>query len=331
MGYQYEDQEEEQEMNPLELLNALFNETLGNIEDAFEGGIFDEEDMQIAKAELFQDYQAELAGLMDLDLDFEDEEEYEYEDELVGAYGANNSDVANFSSTSTFGAAVLELAEYEYEDALDVIEDICEVSGHDFDTVVALLEGQFAPDDELATAIAGLFESLADEDVLDAYVAAVEDTQYQALGGEYDDEDEYEDEEDEVVEELAYSVGNLDDRLANFEASQAVNMHLAAQERRASQGIEEGWLTPHSYTRLFGDFASAEEQVASFSQVAAANGQDLNGMLFAIEYALDMAETAGPVASFGMYVEQALSPAESAQARQIEQQARLNYQHYKDA
>lgn len=327
------------EVDLLDDTYQLFLSTMDNIRAAVEGGLLSEDEGRIKQAEAVEEYKARIAAALDVD-----ELEYDDEDEDASYSYGDDFNIANFEAGSNFGQAVLELAKEEYEDPLDALVDIADEYGLTDEQVVGLINGAYAPDAELAQAIGSFFETTAeDEDAYIGLMVLAQEAQEEILEGgegdddEYygydddDDEDEYDDEGDNEDEEASYKLAELEDKIANFEAASIIDATLSEFESEAERGFREGWLTPKVKRVLMGNFRSAQERLANFSETCDVNQITPEMQLYAIDYALKTLEAAGPIAKFGAYVEEDIDDDSRSVELAAEQQARLNFQLMKES
>lgn len=309
-------------------LNKLLEQTTSNIEAAFEAGQLDESEYVTFMEQANSDYADALNTLTEQTLPM---------------------DEALFSNG--FGAALLELIDTEYEDANDALADIYEATGVEADDVLDLIEGEAVPTPELAETLAAMFEqTYANPEIADEFLGLAEEAVEDAYGEE-DEEVEGEDEElyyedEDEDEEIGYSyasqapdmaefaytdarVAELENTLAEFQLANAVKDELAALERKAEEGLQNGWLPPVAYEALLGNFNREDDRVAAFSAACGQNQIDPATQLFGINYALEVFERCGPMMQFGAYVEEDIDPREVEAANMIEDTAVLNFQLWK--
>jgi len=261
------------------------------------------------------------------------------------------SNNAEFSAPATlFGEALIHLIDDHYEDAEEAISDLQEVTGLSEDDVLDLIEGLAVPDEELTSAIGSMFELTAEnedsfEDLLDVaslsrqdaygydpvYEELEDEDEIEAVDEEDEEEDEYEDEDEEAQYSAIDSrYAALENKIVEFELEKEVKTALANIERKANQGVQEGWLPPVAHRALLGSFEREEDRLAKFSELCDANGVDLNTQLVAFEFALKVFEHCGPMVQFGQVIQEDLDPRQAEFQSNLEDQAVLNFQLWKE-
>lgn len=266
--------EQSDDLTPVQYYSSLYEEVIQNLDNAVEAGIMDEETAQAHKVQALSDLYEKLLESEDIDVDTLEQVYGDLE------YSADDSDVAEFSVGTRFGAALLELGEAAgYEDLESLISDIAEITENDVDDIAGLITGDTEPTDELAAYLGRCFE--LDEDLTtDLRLAAME-----ARGETLED---YET-EDESNPEAEYSeVSALQDRLAEFEQNQAIRDSLSELELKAKEVMP-----PAALRVMFGDFQLESDRVAAFSQTAQLNNVSVDVELYAMQKAVELFEKAG--------------------------------------
>ena len=294
----------------------LFELTMENYDRMLEEGTISEDEYNELRANTFVEKQIREADEYGIELE---DEESDYD----GDY-SSNMNLAEFSTGNRFGSALLELGQVAgYEDIEEYVIDLANVTGVDPVDIADCIAGEIEPDDDFTVAVAEameLPENYAVDLLAAAYEARGEDL-YELLDNdvELEEDEEYEDDEDPAV----YSrLGQLESRLVEFEVAEAVRNRLANIEDLVDQGLQERWLTPNKAHQILGDFNREEDRVAAFSQMASANGVDLETQLYALEYALNLDSKSGAVVQFGAYSDENYEPTD--EDRDILQQAKLN-------
>lgn len=296
----------------LEEIQELYEDTLDEIDRLEDEGELSPEEADESRLASEEEYIDILEALLEGTPDMDDVDEDDYD----GADYSDDSALAMFSVSNDLGGAIATLIDEQYESAEDGIEDLMDATGHDAETIIGIIQGQLAPDEDLVGAIADVFGLPHDARAGLGLLA-------QEALGEYFDDDEYDDEESdgliEAIEErdAEYSAAFLrlqaenDALQAEFEAAQAVqdlNNELVAQEFRAQAGLEAGWLPPAIFDAEFRSFEVADDRVATFSTVCEANKIDAATELYAREKILDAFERFGPAINFGRSIIDEIDP-----------------------
>jgi len=308
-------------MEALEEIQELYADTLDEIDRLEYEGELDEEEAEESRLASEEQYIEMLESLLEDTPDLDDVDEDEYDD---GDYGYDSSALATFSIANDLGGSIATLIDENYGDIEDAIEDLCETTGHAPETIIGIIEGELAPDYDLAAAIADHFG--LEGDARDGFAYLVGD----ALG-EYDDDEYEEDEYDDYdeAEEIAEAIEERDAEYSmafaqlqaenqalqsEFEAAQAeqeLNNELIEQEMRAQQGVAEGWLPPSIYRAEFQSFEIADDRIATFSTLCEANKVDAATELYAREKMLEAFERFGPTINFGRSIEDEIEDEEA--------------------
>ena len=236
---------------------------------------------------------------------------------------------------SPFGLALLQLSELEYDSLEDAADDISQTLGCEYEDVDDLIRGYIAPEPEIVSALADLFDSTENEDIYNQFVETAIDTYelMEAAEDEYDDYDEYDEEYDDVdyyyddedeydydayyddeyydddveddyalaLEEAQYKAALANERIAEFERHNFMqNQHIQLRNEAYSM-MEEGVLPPVAFSRLFGDDPS--DSFANFSKATDYLGMDEEAHLACIEYSLNLFRELGPIMNFSQVVE----------------------------
>ena len=304
----------------------LYSETIESLEEAYENGEVDEEELTSLKTQTLAELEealAELRGLTQEDLEtYNNNENQEY---------SMNNNYANFSTASAYLVpAVMDLIDNHYEDQDEAFYDIMEATGIGEDDLEGFLAGQLEASPEFIDILNGIFEETATDtdsalglqlmgalDRGDTTEDELEEAEYEE---EYDDEDEEEDEEyddeedvDSTDAEAVYSyidprVQELEAKMADFELNSELSNRLNGVADFAQQGIQERWLSKAKYDLLLGSFDREEDRVAAFSQTAESNNVDLSTQLYAVLFALKADEECGdPRVNFSSYVTERVS------------------------
>jgi hypothetical protein len=301
----------------------LYSETIESLEEAYENGEIDEEELISLKTQTLAELEealAELRGLTQEDLEtYNDNENQEY---------SMNNNYANFSTASAYLVpAVMDLIDNHYEDPEEAFYDIMEATGIDEDDMEGFLTGQLEATPEFIDIINGIFEETATDtdaalglqlmgalDRGDTTEDELEESEYEEEYEEEDyEDDEYEEEVDSTDAEAVYSyidprVQELEAKMADFELNSELTNRLNEIADFAQQGIQERWLSKAKYDLLLGSFDREEDRVAAFSQTAESNNVDLSTQLYAILFALKADEECGdPRVNFSSYVTERVS------------------------
>lgn len=303
--------EEEVEADSLDYAYDLFRRTVANIEAAVDTGIKTPEEGEALIAQAHEELTIRIG----------EELGYEYEDEEDEAEYSAYDGLAEFEVGNDFGAAVLELATAEYEDPVDAILEIAEYTGLEVEDVVGLIEGRFVPTEDLAHAIAEVFENTSSNDnIYEGFMAIAEEVR---------SDDEVSDDEEED-DEANYRIAQLENQVAEFQAQTEVTNQLQQLERYAAQGVQDGWLPPVARDAVMGNFETDSDRLAAFSQVCQSNQVDIETELYATQKILETFEKCGPFARFSSVLDNEKLPQPGSKEAELEKQARLNFQLMKD-
>ncbi len=220
--------------------------------------------------------------------------------------------------TNHFGELLLDLIESQYDGDIDAgIQALVESTGLSEEEVVAIIQGHHIVEDEnLLSAIVDAFPD-ASEDDLDVminvadHVDKADREELEARIAQDEMQDGAPDEDPEKDAEysrhmntanfVASKVQELDDKIASFEYTNAVNNELRALDMLATQYVDAQRLPPSYKQLLIGNFSSDAQRVAKFGQIAQQNGVDVPTMLFATRYALGLLTDASDFVEFRDY------------------------------
>lgn len=307
-----------------EYLNILYSETMDNFDRMEEAGLYDPEDIDQMRANTFNEYQDRLAEAEGIEVnddeyyedyvdEYDDEDEYNEELEY-----AQNVAMANFSVGTDFGQALIDLIDEEYAgDEETGVATVCEATGLSPEELSALVQGEYAPEPELIDAISQCFDTTQDED---AYSGL------QFLGAAARGEDIYEDDEDyedDTESEASYRVAELENQVAEFQATETVKDAIANLELQAAQLVEEGAMTPFEAEVMFGNFSLESNRTAAFSQLCQTKAVDPATELYAMQYHLDLCAKRGSIADFSSMVPE-MTEEEYSEEVNLTRQAALN-------
>ena len=236
--------------------------------------------------------------------------------------GMEEDEMMTFVPETEFGEALIEAIEMTYEVPEEAILDIAEGTEYDPEDVIEMLTGDLVPDSELAFEIAVILG--LDEEEASILVALAEDEINAALAeeeydedmemGEYDDE-EYEDMDEDMDEEGAYAAAiqtlelqnrELEAKFAQAETEKRLNNVLIQQQLHAQSGVDEGWLPPTILRAEFGNFATDDDRLATFSTTCKKNQVDIETELYARDKILAAFSRLGPIMNFGRIADEAL-------------------------
>jgi len=228
---------------------------------------------------------------------------------------------------NAFGELLLDLIEAQYGDLDSGIQALVQATGLQPEEVEAIVNGdEIVEDESLLSSIVSAFPD-ADEDDLDVIIdvaTSVDEEDRQALqaqldsaGGEFSpDGDEMnpqamQEQEEEIPAGAAYNqnykntvnfsmnrLDALEQRIAQFQYEQDLTQRLARVDAVASQYVNNEVLPPSYKTLLIGNFASDQERLYKFAEIANKNGVDVNTMLFATEFALGLLSDAAEFVEF---------------------------------
>jgi hypothetical protein len=301
----------------VEYLNRLLKEAADRIDAAYEAGNLTEAQAEELEVQAEEDYEERIQALEEAYAAGEIESEAQGEEE--DADYADGTTLATFASATATrtGQALLELgAERGYEYVEDLVEDLADYTGLSDEDITGLLTGEYVPDDELAQTLAQGFE--VDDETADEFYALVEED-LGSLGGEGEGDANY--------SAYAAEVEELRSQVAEFQTTSAVNGALLDLERRARQGVDEGWLPPIAKEAILGNFELAEDRVASFSQLCVVNKTTPEVELYAIEKQLAVFEAMGPIyGNFNAMVKEPLTEAEFRKGEEVSTQAKRNHE-----
>jgi hypothetical protein len=303
-------------MDALEEIQELYADTLNEIDRLEDEGELTEEEAEESRLESEEQYIEMLEALLEDTPDMDDVDEDEYDE---ADYEYDSSALATFSIANDLGGSIATLIDENYGDVEDAIEDLCETTGHAPETIIGIIEGDLAPDYDLAAAIADHFG--LEGDARDGFAYLVDD----AISETDDDDDDDYDEAEEIAEaieerdaeySMAFAQLQAENQAlqAEFEAAQAeqeLNNELIEQEMRAQQGVAEGWLPPSIYRAEFQSFEIADDRIATFSTVCEANKVDAATELYAREKMLEAFERFGPTINFGRSIEDEIEDEEA--------------------
>jgi hypothetical protein len=205
------------------------------------------------------------------------------------------TEVAEFSAGNSLGATLLEVGEQlGYEDPEEYIVDLADELGLTPEEAYGMIVTDEEPDEELAYDVLDVLGLIEDED----------EDEYE-VDGEYDEE--YEEDADEVPGNASYSaydprVDELEAQVAEFQAANALKDVLHKLDVRAQQLIESGDMPPVAYEVMFSSFDSEDDRVAMFSQLAEANGNNINEELVKMQGIIELFERMG-LGEMGMFNE----------------------------
>lgn len=320
---------EEVEVDEADILYDNFRQVIDNINwaeslDPRDANYLDEETAEELRQQALADYQYRLMGEMGYELD-DEEEEAEY----------SSSDLlATFSTSNGFGQALLELVAEEYEDPEEGLGLILEHTGLSEEQLVDLIEGNAYPDEDLASAIAECFETTSVDE--DAYNGLM----YLAEEASADVDDDLEDSEEEDAAYSAYQAELIrlrqekDQLEAEFKQAQtvsAINENLADIQRRANDGVRDGWLPPVAQKILISNFNSDTDRIAAFSQMCEGNSVDPETQLFAMNYVLEIFSRCGQYGMFSQIAEVPLTEAEFQKHQEEDEAVEAAYKMFRQS
>ncbi len=313
---------------PMEYHEAVYEELVQNIENAFEKGLIDEDEANEALVQA--DVDLAIRALIEEGWDEEEateavyseleevlseqDDELEYEDEAEEDldevyYSHKNSGTAEFNEElgNDFAAAIYELITEEYEDVEAGIMTLAQASGYDPEDIAGLLTGEYVADEAMVDTIAQCFDSTMQEEEmyialhLLAAEARGEDIEDEGYMPEEDQEEEYDPEM-----EAAYSqINQLEGKIADFQAQSDLKNELDRLIRLGMDLMEnQQKLSPVQFAGLFGDLPDAldNEKVALFSSVCDANQVDVPTELYAMQKCLEFASRCGQILPSGEIV-----------------------------
>lgn len=226
---------------------------------------------------------------------------------------------------NAFGELLLDLIEAQYGDIDSGVEALIQSTGLSEEEVIGIVQGDIIVDDEnLLSSIVDAFPDADDNDleVIVNVAQGVDEEDRAALIDEIGAEEMSGAEEgvEEIPEEAEYSYYNdvanfnanmnyestqrlnyLENKLANFEAANAISSRLENLDNLATAYVDNEKLPPSYKTMLLGEFSNPEQRLARFSQIANENGVDVGTMLFATEYALGLLTEASRFVEFSDY------------------------------
>lgn len=282
----------------------LFNETVANFEKMYELGQIDDEEFEGLKINAYQEYQERLESILDIDAEGYDELEY----------GADDSDVAEFSVGSQYGAALLELGEaVGFEDVESYCYGLAEATGYDPNDIYGILTGELDPSDEFSIDVANAIDPGNEELQEQLFVAGIE-VRGDDIEDYLDDEDEYEDndtdEDEEYDSEASYRVAQLESEIAEFKSAVTIKDELQMLEQQAWALVEQGKVTPNVVEKMLGNFSTDTDRYAHFSSLCDQKGLNPAIELYGMNYALRVLETMPVLTSFGYQVEEEITDEE---------------------
>jgi hypothetical protein len=225
---------------------------------------------------------------------------------------------------NAFGELLLDLIEAQYGDIDSGVEALIQSTGLGEEEVIGIIQGDVIVEDEnLLSSIVDAFPDADDNDleVIVNVAQGVDEEDRASLIDEIE-ADETEEGMQELPEEesakygyygntanfsgdmsyeLNQKVNYLENKLANFEAANAVSSRLEKLDNLASTYVDNQKLPPSYKTMLLGQFSNPEQRLARFSQIANDNGVDVGTMLFATEYALGLLTEASRFVEFSDY------------------------------
>jgi hypothetical protein len=104
-----------------------------------------------------------------------------------------------------------------------------------------------------------------------------------------------------AMQRQAAELAQLKNYVANFASEEQLSRRLERLSNQAASLESEGILPPAYRRMLIGDFANGEQRVARFSRMSKENGVDVQTMLFASEYALNLLGRGGQYVEFKDY------------------------------
>jgi hypothetical protein len=290
----------------------LFNETIANFEKMYELGQIDDEEFEGLRINAYQEYQERLENILDIDAEGYDELEY----------GADDSDYAEFSVGSQYGAALLELGEaVGFEDVESYCYGLAEATGYDPNDIYSILTGELDPSDEFSIDVANAIDPGNEELEANLFIAGVEE-RGEDINDYLNDEDEYEEDEDEDEEydsEASYRVAQLESEIAEFKSATTIKDELQMIEQQAWALVQQGKVTPNVVQTMLGNFSTDGDRYAHFSSLCDQKGLNPAIELYGMNYALRVLETMPEIASFGYEVEEEISDEELEEEDAISQ------------
>jgi hypothetical protein len=229
--------------------------------------------------------------------------------------GMEGDEMMTFVPGTEFGEALIKAIKMTYEVPEEAVLDIAEGTEYDPEDVIEMLTGDLIPDGELALEIAIILGLNEEQSAL--LVALAEEGVEAALEeDEYDDEmmdEEYEGEIDEGEAEYAAALQilemknrELEAKFAQAETEKRLNNVLIQQQLHAQSGVDEGWLPPAILRAEFGDFATDDDRLATFSTTCKKNQVDIETELYARDKILAAFSRLGPIMNFGRIADEAL-------------------------
>lgn len=280
----------------------LFNETVANFEKMYELGQIDDEEFEGLKINAYQEYQERLESILDIDAEGYDELEY----------GADDSEYAEFSVGSGYGAALLELGEaVGFEDVESYCYGLAEATGYDPNDIYGILTGELDPSDEFSIDVANAIDPGNEELQEQLFVAGIE-VRGDDINDYLDDEDEYEDDDtdEDEEDEASYRVAQLEDEIAEFKSAVTIKDELQMLEQQAWALVEQGKVTPNVVEKMLGNFSTDTDRYAHFSSLCDQKGLNPAIELYGMNYALRVLETMPVLTSFGYQVEEEITDEE---------------------
>lgn len=230
--------------------------------------------------------------------------------------------------TNAFGELLLDLIDSQYGGDYDAgIQALVDATGKTEDEIVGIVQGDIIVDSEdLLAAIAQAFPDADQDDIVmmvqvasgveeddrNSLVQEIEANEMPADGDEMNMNDEGG--EDDMPQDFGYyydpnyeanfknelvnEVNDLRARLAQTEGYEYLNSELKELAHFADMAVANEQLPPSYKALLIGNFTQDNQRVAKFSQMANANGVDLNTMLFATKYALGLLTDASQFIEF---------------------------------
>lgn len=289
-------------------LQDTFLETLDRIDQMEYSGELDEEEAAQSRLLANEEYRELMANYARNG----SVANFEFDDA-----GMEGDKMMTFVPETEFGEALIEAIKMTYEVPEEAVLDIAEGTEYDPEDVIEMLTGDLIPDGELALEIAIILG--LDEEQSALLVALAEEGVEAAL-----EEDEYDDEmmdEEDVGEEGMGSEGGeyaaalqtlkmqnreLEAKFAQAETEKRLNNVLIQQQLHAQSGVDEGWLPPAILRAEFGDFATDDDRLATFSTTCKRNQVDIETELYARDKILAAFSRLGPIMNFGRIADEAL-------------------------
>jgi hypothetical protein len=249
-------------------------------------------------------------------------------------YKGDFEGLIEFSSAiaeNPFGTELLRLAEANYDNIDDAIEDITDGlinAGFEIneELVIGLMVGEQLPTEDLVETLQELCETDSEADRLDASAVASygiaeelleaieagefeedygddeEEDEYEGAVGQYEDDEEFDDEE-EYDEEPSAQVAALQRQFSRYASAvdemsqkEAVTEYLDDLSQKAGSLVEGGFMPPSAYHLLFGQ--DEKSQYVEFSAACDESESTPIERLSNIEFTLAVFEALGPSFEF---------------------------------